>query len=36
MKTRAGAERRIVADRAAPKTGCNGFPFSRMRRAPAG
>ena len=36
MKTQAAAERSDIADRAAPKTGCNGFPFSRMRRAPAG
>lgn len=26
------AEMVTVADRAAPRTGCNGFPFSRMRR----
>ena len=35
-KTRAEAERSAIADRSAPKTGCNGFPFSRMRPAPAG
>ena len=33
--TRAEAERSALADRATPRTGCNGFPFSRMRRATA-
>lgn len=32
-KTQADAERSAIANRAAPKTGCNGYPFSRMRRA---
>lgn len=31
--TRADAERTLVARRDAPRTGCNGYPFSRMRRA---
>jgi len=26
------AERTTIAKRDAPKTGCNGFPFTRMRR----
>jgi len=30
------AEAVTTADRAAPRTGCNGFPFSRMKPAPAG
>ncbi|MGO4550723.1 hypothetical protein AB4059_06435 [Lysobacter sp. 2RAF19] len=34
--TQADAERTTVARRDAPKTGCNGFPFSRMRRVGAG
>ena len=29
----AAAESAKAADRSAPKTGCNGFPFSRMKRA---
>lgn len=29
------AETVSVANRATPRTGCNGFPFSRMRRLPA-
>ncbi len=33
----AAAESVTVANRATPRTGCNGFPFSRMRRrAPGG
>lgn len=32
----AAAESVSTADRTTPMTGCNGFPFSRMRRAPAG
>ena len=32
-KTQADAERSAIANRDAPKTGCNGYPFSRMRRA---
>ena len=31
--TRAEAEATSTANRNAPKTGCNGFPFSRMKRA---
>ena len=31
----AAAEASDVARRDRPKTGCNGFPFSRMRRVPA-
>lgn len=31
--TQAEAERRDIARRDTPKTGCNGYPFSRMRRA---
>ncbi len=34
--TQADAERTLIARRDAPKTGCNGLPFSRMRRARAG
>lgn len=30
--TAAAAEATRVVDRETPKTGCNGFPFSRMRR----
>ena len=30
--TRAAAEATPAADRATPRTGCNGYPFSRMRR----
>ncbi len=30
--TRAAAEATPPADRATPRTGCNGYPFSRMRR----
>lgn len=30
----ASAAAAAVADRASPRTGCNRFPFSRMRRAP--
>ena len=30
--TQAEAERRDIARRDTPKTGCNGYPFSRMRR----
>ena len=33
--TRADAERRDIARRDTPKTGCNGYPFSRMRRVVA-
>jgi hypothetical protein len=33
--TREQAEGNRSADREHPRTGCNGFPFSRMRRAPA-
>ncbi len=29
--TRDSAERTRVADRATPRTGCNGFPFSRLK-----
>ena len=31
----AAAETVTVANRTTPRTGCNGFPFSRMRRSPA-
>lgn len=31
-KTQADAERADIARRDTPKTGCNGYPFSRMRR----
>lgn len=31
----AAAETVTVARRATPRTGCSGFPFSRMRRVPA-
>lgn len=31
--TQAEAERSAIARRDTPKTGCNGYPFSRMRRA---
>jgi hypothetical protein len=34
--TAAAAEAIDVARRDRPKTGCNGFPFSRMRRVSAG
>lgn len=34
--TRDSAQATHVAVRATPRTGCNGFPFSRMKRAPAG
>lgn len=34
--TRAAAESTTVANRSTPKTGCNGYPFSRMRRPRAG
>ena len=30
--TRAAADSSHAANRSAPKTGCNGFPFTRMRR----
>lgn len=30
--TQADAEAAPAADRATPRTGCNGYPFSRMRR----
>lgn len=30
--TEAEAEATTVAERATPRTGCNGYPFSRMRR----
>jgi hypothetical protein len=33
--TRADAEHADIARRDTPKTGCNGYPFSRMRRATA-
>lgn len=33
--TEAEAERTAIARRDAPRTGCNGYPFSRMRRAGA-
>lgn len=32
--TRAAAETTSVARPATPRTGCNGFPFSRLKRAP--
>ncbi len=32
--SRQQAEETRIADRANPKQGCNGFPFSRMKRAP--
>ena len=32
-ETRDAAESAPAADRASPRTGCSGFPFSRMRRA---
>lgn len=32
-ETRTEAEANTSADREHPRTGCNGFPFSRMRRA---
>lgn len=35
-RTQADAERTTIARRDDPKTGCNGFPFSRMRRMGAG
>ena len=34
-ETRTDAEANTTADREHPRTGCNGFPFSRMRRAAA-
>ena len=34
-ETAAIAESTHVANRAAPRTGCNGFPFSRMKRVTA-
>lgn len=34
--TRDSAQATRVANRAIPRTGCNGFPFSRMKRVPAG
>jgi hypothetical protein len=34
--TQAAAEATPAADRAAPRTGCNGYPFSRMRRPDTG
>lgn len=34
-RTQAEAERRDIARRDTPKTGCNGYPFSRMRRVVA-
>ena len=33
--TAAEAEQTTIANRDTPKTGCNGHPFSRMRRKPA-
>ena len=33
--TRAAAESASVSDRATPRTGCNGYPFTRMRRIDA-
>jgi hypothetical protein len=30
--TRAAAEAVTIANRETPRTGCNGYPFSRMRR----
>ncbi|MGH9883939.1 MAG: hypothetical protein ACREBE_00305 [bacterium] len=33
--TRTAAEATTIANRASPRTGCNGFPFSRMRRRPS-
>ncbi|MEO8294741.1 MAG: hypothetical protein ABI613_04425 [Gemmatimonadota bacterium] len=33
--TKAQAEANRTADRPNPRKGCNGFPFSRMRRVPA-
>ncbi|QNN71039.1 hypothetical protein [Thermomonas carbonis] len=33
--TQADAERADIARRDTPKTGCNGYPFSRMRRVQA-
>ncbi|MBC8089721.1 MAG: hypothetical protein H7Z40_20855 [Phycisphaerae bacterium] len=32
--TRARAESTAAANRETPRTGCNGFPFSRMKRTP--
>lgn len=32
--SREEAEKTAAADRANPKKGCNGYPFSRMRRVP--
>ena len=32
--TRQAAEAARIAQRASPRTGCNGFPFSRMRPTP--
>ena len=34
--SQAEAERATVAERDRPRTGCNGYPFSRMRRTRAG
>lgn len=34
--TREAAEAVTVAQRATPRTGCNGHPFSRMKRIPGG
>jgi hypothetical protein len=34
--TAAEAEARRVAERATPRTGCNGHPFSRMKRVSGG
>ena len=31
--TRTAAEATPAADRATPRTGCTGYPFSRMRRS---
>jgi hypothetical protein len=33
-ETRAAAEANRSADTGHPRTGCNGFPFSRMQRSP--
>lgn len=33
--TQADAEAAAIANRATPKTGCNGYPFSRMKRVTA-
>ncbi len=34
--TQVDAERTTIARRDDPRTGCNGYPFSRMRRAGSG